>query len=262
MIAQGDKHVTCKICAQKVAHGGGTINLKNHLRTNHRAEYEELFKSEQITSQTSMDDFVQSSSVKKLPHDSTCAVELTSAVVEFAARDLRPVSVVDGCGFLNLMEVAEPRYTVPCRRSIMNLVDRKYRELKRSVQGSLSGQQYVTLTIDMWTSRAGDGYFSLTAHYLTEEFEMYSSHLQCHHLPGVHDHTHISEAITDALSEWYIQLDINFVAFVTDNRSNIKKSLKDDLYKLNLPCARPHPKPICAKSFFITRSSHYCKQSK
>ena len=34
-VAERDRRVTCKICAQKVAHGGGTTNLKNHLKTNH-----------------------------------------------------------------------------------------------------------------------------------------------------------------------------------------------------------------------------------
>ena len=178
--AERDGRVTCKLCAQKVVHGGGTTNLRNHLKTNHRTEFEELYGSEQVTNQTSMDCFVQSSpssNIKKLPHNCTRAVELTNAVVEFVARDLRPVSTVDGYGFLNLMETAEPQYIAPCRRTKMNLIDRKYSELKRSVRGSLSGQQCVTLTTYMWTSRAGDGCFSLTAHYITEEFEMRSSHL-------------------------------------------------------------------------------------
>ena len=54
---QKDRHVICKLCSQKVAHGGGTTNLKNHLRTNHRTQYEELYGSED-TGQTSMDTFV------------------------------------------------------------------------------------------------------------------------------------------------------------------------------------------------------------
>ena len=91
----------------------------------------------------------------------------------------------------------------------------------------------------MWTSRTGEGYFLLTAHYMhvTEEFEMHSSHLQCHLLPGVHDHVHVSEVINDSHADWCIQLDTDVVAFVTDNGSNIKKSLKDDRNKLNLLCA-------------------------
>ena len=78
------------------------------------------------------------------------------------------------------------------------------------------------LTTDMWTSRTGEGYFSLTAH-ITEEFEIHSSHLQLHLLPGVHDHVHISEVINDSHADWCVQLDTDVVAF---NGSNIKKSLK------------------------------------
>jgi len=43
--AERDKYVTYKLCGQKVAHGGGTTNLKNHLQTNHCKEYDELFVS-------------------------------------------------------------------------------------------------------------------------------------------------------------------------------------------------------------------------
>ena len=81
------------------------------MKTNHRTEFEELYGSKQVANQTSMDCFVQSSpssGIKKLLHNCTRAVELTNAVVEFVARDLRPVNIVDGYGFLNLMETAEP----------------------------------------------------------------------------------------------------------------------------------------------------------
>ena len=33
--AQKDRCLACKLCTQKVTHGGGTTNLKNHLKTNH-----------------------------------------------------------------------------------------------------------------------------------------------------------------------------------------------------------------------------------
>ena len=38
-----DKRITCKLCGQKVAHGGGTTN---YLQTNHRKEYDGLFEKE------------------------------------------------------------------------------------------------------------------------------------------------------------------------------------------------------------------------
>ena len=69
-----------------------------------------LHSSEQPT----MDRFLHSfPSVGKLSPSSQRAKMLFDAVVEFIARDMRPVSVVDGIGFLNLMHVAEPRYITP-----------------------------------------------------------------------------------------------------------------------------------------------------
>ena len=68
-VTQRDKRVTCMLCAQKVAHGGSTINLKNHLKMNHRKDYEELFENED--NQTSLDNFVRLSGMKKLPHNLT-----------------------------------------------------------------------------------------------------------------------------------------------------------------------------------------------
>jgi len=130
--AERDKCVTCKLCGQKVAHGGGTTNLKNHLQTNHRKEYDELFENESSLPST-IDSFVRSSGSKKLPQNSPRAVELTNAVVEFISRDLRPVNVVDGTGFLSLMNVAESHFVVPCRRTVMNHIDWKYCEMKRAV---------------------------------------------------------------------------------------------------------------------------------
>ena len=61
----------------------------------------------------------------------------------------------------------------------MTGLERKYIELKHQVRGLLSSQRCVILTTDMWTSIGGDGYFSLTAHFITDEFLMYSSQLQC-----------------------------------------------------------------------------------
>ena len=49
--------------------------------------------------------------------------ELTSAIVDLVIHDWGPVNVVDCVGFLHLMEVAEPRYTVPCRCAINGYID-------------------------------------------------------------------------------------------------------------------------------------------
>ena len=61
-VTQKDKHVLCTLCAQKVAHGGGIANLKNHFIINHQKEYKELFENED--NKTSVDNFVRPSGEK------------------------------------------------------------------------------------------------------------------------------------------------------------------------------------------------------
>ena len=66
------------LCRQKVAHGGGTMNLRNLLRTKHHSMYDELFASNSVT-QSSLETFVRSTEVKKVPPHSICAVLLLHA---------------------------------------------------------------------------------------------------------------------------------------------------------------------------------------
>ena len=235
------KHAVCKLCNALVAHGGGTTNLRNHLRLNHSLEYLLLYPPEENSHsltvdaiQSRIEDFV---SVPKLLTSSMRAKMLTEAVADFISKDMRPVSVVDGQGFLNLMHVAEPRYTVPCRKTVMDLIDQKYHVLKERIGNQVAQQCVLSLTTDMWTSRAGDGYISLTAHYITDDSELSHQNLSMCHFPGTHDHSNIAEILQKLANTWHIDLGEQVSCFTTDNGSNIVKSLKDELNKMHIPCA-------------------------
>ena len=236
-LIKGDRAL-CKVCGSSVAHGGGTTNLRNHLRAVHSTIYYVLFpttSTEQPGSSSKQDKvdkyFPQTD---KIPLQSQRHKVLTEAVAGFITR---PVNVVDGAGFLKLMEVAEPRYVVPCRKSVMKVIDQQYLGLKHNVHGELAVQKSLSLTTDMWTSRKGDGYISLTCHFLTPNFQMFHRNLTTHHLPGVHDHTNIAEAIQSLCTEWCIELTCQVSAFTTDNGSNIVKALNEDIPKIRIPCA-------------------------
>ena len=77
---------------------------------------------------------------------------LMEAIADFISKDMRPVSVVDGEGYLNLMHVVEPRYTMPCRKTVRSLIDQKYHELKERIGNRVAQQSVLSLTTDMWTS--------------------------------------------------------------------------------------------------------------
>ena len=82
------------------------------------------------------------------------ATQLTKAI----AFNLKPLSVVDNQGFWT------------------------YTEFKHKVHH---------FTTDMWKSQAGDGYFSLTAHYIDTDFNLKHHCLLCRLTPRSHNHTHL-----------------------------------------------------------------------
>ena len=233
------KRALCKLCANDVSQSGGTTNLWRHLQTWHKKEYDELNPTAtdnvpSTSKQQTMDLYVRT--VSKYSHDSERAKKLTSAVCQFVVHDIRPVSVVDNVGFLNLMYEAEPRYVVPCRSTISRRIDDLYVSEKRRVRGDIASAEFLCCTTDMWTSCSNDGYISLTCHFITEDFKMSYRNLNTKHFPGTHDHTHICEAISSVAQDWCINIKRQVVAFTTDNGSNIVKSLKE-MSILHVPCA-------------------------
>ena len=221
----------CKACGTSIAHGGGTIILRKHLRAQHPALYYELFPTHSTVSTEQQGSSKQDTVHNYFPQTDKISLQsprykmLTEAIASFITRDMRPVNVVDGTGFLKLMQVAEPRYVVPCRKTIMKAIDQQYLSLRHNVHAELAQQKSLSLTTDMWTSKRGDGYISLTCHFLTSDFQMFHRNLTTQHLPGVHDHTNIAEAIKSLCAEWCIEITFQVSAFTTDNGSNIVKHL-------------------------------------
>ena len=231
----------CKLYKKEVARLGGTINLINHLRIYHRAEFEVHTEGDEAGSsgQQKIDAYYQKPTVNLLVPGSKRSQELTGAVVEFIVRDLRPVRVVDCTGSLHLMKVAEPRYVVPCRRTVTNYIDKQYIALRNTdtVEQELKDVQYLGLTTDMWMSRANDGYISLTAHYITPTFQMVHRNLQSCPFPGNHTAINIAELLGKMTDKWCIDISSQVIAVTTDNAKNVTNAITEELMLIMIPCA-------------------------
>jgi len=235
----------CKLCKTEISNCGGTTNLWNHLRSIHPTEYRELQSNEPsggVQPSVTMEHFVgkvgeSSRAVEKLPHNSARAKKLTESIAEFIVRDLRPVSTVDGDGFLNLMEVAEPRFVVPCRRTMDTVIDKMYCKTRQSVCQEMDGVSYLCMTTDMWTSRSGDGYVSMTIHFIDSQLVMHHRNLVTRNFPGRHTAVNIAEILKGCATEWNINIDKDVVAVTTDNAQNVRNAIIDCLLLPAIPCA-------------------------
>ena len=85
------------------------------------------------------------------------------------ALDLRPVSIVTGVGFRRLMYACEPGYRVPSSTQVLKLLKKKHSDGLSRLRTMLASVSGVGLTTDMWTSRALDGYITLTAHFINDD---------------------------------------------------------------------------------------------
>jgi len=98
------------------------------------------------------------------------------------------------------------------------------RSTTRSGQTVLSGVETVSLTTDSWMSRSTENYISVTAHYITAEWEMGSYLLECVKYSEHHTAENLRDELLRVIREW--KLEGKIVAVCTDNAANITAAVK------------------------------------
>ena len=147
----GEKKVRCKLrmppATTTLAYHGGTTSMQSHLSSHHPDRYGESSKESRC--QRKLDSFV---------HAKKClaerAEEITRRIAEMVARDLRPISIVEGAGFKHLLSYLEPRYRVPSHTHIATVCRRLYNAQKERLKKEITGCGHLALTTDIWTSSA------------------------------------------------------------------------------------------------------------
>lgn len=156
-----------------------------------------------------------------LPAQSDRAKAITNAIGVFIATDVRPYSVVQNEGFKNMLKVLEPRYDIPSHTHFSEkVVPDLYEREKKKVVDELSRASAVALTTDGWTSRGTESYVTITAHFITEGWEMRSLVLQTRPLYESHTGTHLVQVLTQAVEEWKLRRPSTNIPVTTDNAKN------------------------------------------
>ena len=236
-----EKHVRCNLCASSVGFSGNTTNLKQHIASRHPVEYMKICGGSSSgasdvgkAKQTTLEAFSAGTSKVKLAHDSKRAKEITKAIAEFIARDMRPVAVVEGDGFLQMMHTLEPAYQVPSRRTVMKYLTDMQDKIKASLLQEMDRMEFVSLTTDFWTSKAVDSYLGITAHFVTPDWKLESRVLQTAQMEEQHTAPNVADELEKAVEEW--RLTNKLVATTTDNGRNIVKAVKENLQWQHFPC--------------------------
>ncbi|KAK7882297.1 hypothetical protein WMY93_028471 [Mugilogobius chulae] len=172
--------VRCMLCTQVLSYTNNTSSMLRHLRARHSTD-----QSQQSTTGPCNSCQYPDISKKQL---------LDEAIVDMIIKDGQPFSMVEGEGFTNLMEILDPLYKVPCRKTVKTMVEERYQQNKKKAEEDLKKASAVSLTADMWTSRNMDAYLGVTCHYLSDDLDLSTVLLGVQYFPMTHTAAHIAEA--------------------------------------------------------------------
>lgn len=217
------KHAKCTVCNKVLAYHGGTSNLRSHLSDVHKISFESAGKSPAVGGSVSAGD------ISSFFKPKACSQQRTNGtnerIVEFIARDLRPVSVVSGVGFKGLLAWLEPGYTVPSATCVTKLVRRRFLQGRDRLVLLLKSEVGISFTTDMWTSSKTQGYITITGHFIDQFWELRSCVLTTKHFPERHTAENISKTLKKQAEEFGILEKVPCV--VHDQASNMKAAMRN-----------------------------------
>ncbi|KAJ8875954.1 hypothetical protein PR048_023862 [Dryococelus australis] len=90
-----------------------------------------------------------------------------------------------------------------------------------------NGERSFSLMTDGWTSYAVDSYLSLTAHYMTANFEIKFTMVNCFHMKSSHTAANIEKELSELFSQLNVPTSIPIVYVVTNNAYYIKTAVEN-----------------------------------
>lgn len=239
-IEENDKchlpYVSCVKCSSVLSYDsakGGTSHLRRH--------------ADHCTStqgNPSISNFFKTSGVPKAAKET-----ITDKCVDFICRDIRPFTIVEGQGFIELAQAlinVGVRYgqvkaedVLPHRTTISNAVSKRAGQIKDNVVIP-DVTRYVNkwgggVTTDMWTEcHTQTPYITVTVHYITDDWQLVARIIATAEFDSQLKHTgvnirHEFEKILNT-----VEINSSRVICVTDRGANMLAAFKDTPH---IPCA-------------------------
>ncbi|XP_068141509.1 E3 SUMO-protein ligase ZBED1-like [Drosophila tropicalis] len=217
-------------CSKELRTSGNTSNLMEHLKRAHPLVHEE--KKENV-SPIGLDKYFEKTNVYSSTSEKKKRID--EAIAQMVATDMQPFSVVENAGFINLMQVVDPKYAMPCRKTLRDAhVQNMYDGMVSQLKGMLTAISSCSVTTDAWTSRGNISYLTVTCHFIIN-FELKSVVLATKPLTDQTNHSSANIATTfrEICDEWNIFDKVHTI--VTDNAASMIKTC-ELLKKKHLTC--------------------------
>jgi hypothetical protein len=88
--------------------------------------------------------------------------DMVQTIADMIVSDMVPLSIVEGKGFQNLMDIVALGYVVPKRKIIKTRVQRRYDAEKEALTSELSNVTSASIKTDTWTSNRTESFITVT----------------------------------------------------------------------------------------------------
>jgi len=220
----------CKIngCGQVLKYNGNTSVMRDHIEAFHPGEFKKLKKEKD--SQI----YIDAPQLKMIKLSSVKEYQITYSLGSFILKELKPFDMLYSNSFKELMQLLEPRYTIPARETFMQkTVPEIYNDYKKKLVGQLSQIAGYALTFDFWSSFCEKSFLTITIHFVNDLYENKSFVAKTIQFSLQHSDENIAEAVDNAISEFLGENHNSIIErfAVTDGAKNMINTAK----KLSFP---------------------------
>ncbi|KAF0749845.1 zinc finger BED domain-containing protein 1-like, partial [Aphis craccivora] len=141
-----------------------------------------------------------------------------------------PFAIVEDPEFKKFLNMLNPSYTLPSRKTISNnIIPRLYESFKNDVQRLIDQTIAVCLTTDCWTSNENTSFMATTANFFDIDTQFKSFCLDCTEFDERHTGDNISEKLITTMRNWNISHKVT--AIVSDNAANVSSAIQKTGYR-------------------------------
>jgi len=204
--------------------GNGTslspTGLKNHLRSNHREDYDQLIRI-QIDGEKGKEELTKPSIMGHLQPKTDIKVEFKNRYCRWIVEDNQKFNIGASENFRRMIGTFSSRVTIPNRNELLSHLDEK-KECTVQVIKDMILDKTFSITVDHWTSMANENYGAITLHFIYQ-FELRTIILSFMKHQGGCSGEELANQLYTSLNSWGLDVKNNLVAIVSDSCSNMNK---------------------------------------
>ena len=162
------------------------------------------------------------------------------ALLEYIATS--GVSFAQAAGLKDLIAVVNKRIKVPSKWTLARKTDIKAKavlgEVNKIMAAVRASEELVSIgfTTDLWTSRAGNSFISLTTSFIDHKWRMHRWTPFVKHFPGSHTGVRIALQLDSMIEELHLDTIAIQKYSVNDNAANQKKAIQESAYLTEYNC--------------------------